>query len=1796
MGRSQPQEGAPLASKTTVREPSNVGTGIIPSVDSILPVVSLLVPEVGLPLSAALQATKNLSSVDILKDSIDDSSTSQDRSYLNKNSAKSGSSTYISQDLLPPEEDVPCALTGKEKQFEMFPHLSSPMTSSDAALRRQKASLKVNRLVTSKPVFSASVHIIKQFLLLKNRLFEEYCNDSEDGTLPCTKGEIKTIISQKKLLNSLTFQINSIIDDINTTVSNNLPRKKMVELNKISSTIRSVHTKDGYINTFGEFEMALKKDIIDSFADFPTSVMRKATLIFVRSLVKGWLSDSNMKALRHFDGKFTSNVNQPISRPKFEPDHLSDAHLKKISRSDTKEGTLAKKTLVVRTGAFKASMPKKGEKGRKEAEKAKAHRKQRLYRDTQMQGLTEWFFQKVFPHQKRDFLDNLTSTQDLFKWMKENMYYDFNTYEKEVFTNLYDDDTILAALKKYAKDSRMYIIFLNAKMYGEERFALVDKAYVKIKNNITTAFKEPSLLKTIYDKLCSFMSSMGEGVAILLDYLKKAYAKVMEYITLVWEKVVWFGKALVQIFYQFICCLASKLGLQLPEVQLFPKLGPDDSYIDVLLTPVGNVFESGTVYEDSTPSISYNSIGNPFTEGATSSNGTYNLPPEDARKFKYESTTHQDLDPNSSDDDDDWDTRWERARKSYIQREFQHKFRFPTDDWSSDAYERAVQSFFEPDSWSSGDDDSYLHSEEQGLNTFASTVSRFFSAISGPFSKIITDGLDEKSFIFELKSATSVFGFFNSGMALITRILNIVSSLFSYIGSKFTGAEKHHLLIEEADNFLLAIQTAENIPLETATAYIELRTRLHQANKLFPSTDPMHGVYGRTRTAFERHFSTMKQILNSSKKRVQPLAIHIVGAAGLGKTTIVPLLCSLITGKTMRATAADSYNWESTGFQDGYCGQKNIIINDIFNEQDPQRDITMCSDLLHIISNDYYPVPMADPSKKGLHPLQAEIVITTSNAVTFVADKALRDADAYKRRRTVVVEMLRVPGANLLARPEHAYNDYIFVVKNVFKESDPNLWQSMDFYTFVRYCKIIDRDVIRKDHVVFADGNKDNMDFETAMTGICKDPTTTVDSAILDVFWRSRQPYHDSVRNDQIRSSAEAQALGEEIINAEHAREHKTTVRSASDQLALGEKLRHCILRDAFYGAIAEGESIEVFTLPHFNLFVPEPTAWESLCYNLSKHRKTLAVAAAAIASGVAVLATLLMMKKVPFIRFEDTVMQNASGLTTVHAARKVIQIRQYAHSKEQDSSEYYQKISRAICPITFVLKSGHEGYAQGIFLNNVYFITNKHSIEKIVDKIANDELATWYITRHDGTKVYMDNIKLDEDVSYFTEPIGFEHIATDLAFIRIPQDVRQFTNSQRSILKHFPKDSSVIRMGVWSFATWRKKASKEYVSGYLEAVKNAVRADIKSETGNRYHDIIRTNVASSPGCCGSLLLGGNNHQICGMHIAGTDVHADFMPLTFELLREVIRGAFDPTFCEISTIQAQTLPLPAKESAELESQHQGLDIVVMEYDQKLVFPMEGQALPEAPFLIMPALQPQPQHAWPRIIIPVEEETPSQSLSPKLETILAVLAVMFWMPLFLIAFMSSRDLTYVISLILTPLSTELKEKSLHLSSILQEAVDFLTVSGHLILEVITSHEPLMVPYSLNKRLQTSWLNMKSRDYLTLMSRIVSRMKELHLKNQHSLKRKFSQSYLFLCLFMCGSFQYHCCSTFASAVCNLVLPLVSTPTAEILTCLQVIFSVWMTLFYLMVTTRVSNMLSPMSLLNTLSYGWLNSSPRD
>lgn len=163
---------------------------------------------------------------------------------------------------------------------------------------------------------------------------------------------------------------------------------------------------------------------------------------------------------------------------------------------------------------------------------------------------------------------------------------------------------------------------------------------------------------------------------------------------------------------------------------------------------------------------------------------------------------------------------------------------------------------------------------------------------------------------------------------------------------------------------------------------------------------------------FMEMFKSACQSVYSPKMRVEPVWLHILGPPDMGKSTFSYALSATVLRElygTYEQSDVYPVNEENT-YWDGFYGQKVLFIDEHLAKGDTQERSTRAEKMIHVVNSMPYPLISAGLEDKGKHWIESDLVITTNNDTPYPSNLGLKDPNAYFRRRSVVIELIKREG------------------------------------------------------------------------------------------------------------------------------------------------------------------------------------------------------------------------------------------------------------------------------------------------------------------------------------------------------------------------------------------------------------------------------------------------------------------------------------------------------------------------------------------------------------------------------------------------------------------------------------------------------------------------------------------------------------------------------------------------------------------------------------------------------------------
>jgi len=247
----------------------------------------------------------------------------------------------------------------------------------------------------------------------------------------------------------------------------------------------------------------------------------------------------------------------------------------------------------------------------------------------------------------------------------------------------------------------------------------------------------------------------------------------------------------------------------------------------------------------------------------------------------------------------------------------------------------------------------------------------------------------------------------------------------------------------------------------------------------------------------------------------------------------------------------------------------------------------------------------------------------------------------------------------------------------------------------------------------------------------------------------------------------------------------------------------------------------------------------------------------------------------------------------------------------------------------------------------------------------------------------------------------------TDLVLYKLPKETIPYMTGQRSIHNYFVPNKSKVDLTGDRFLTIRGVPTREYERPVVLNLSTPYLAttDLTTHGGMIHKDIIAVDVSSRGGYCGAMLLAGPDPKICGIQFSGTDSRAEFQPIDFVDVRNLIL-ALDPKYICRQTTEVEDVQVLTDQLSDAE--FQATDDAVYELKAPLVFPRAAPPFAVPQFLpqnnvVVPNLRPQRQlycspamsMAFFGILLCMYLAKSVPIISPGLSHILELSVNMFW---------------------------------------------------------------------------------------------------------------------------------------------------------------------------------------------------------
>uniref|UniRef100_A0AAT9JAK3 RNA1 polyprotein n=1 Tax=Grapevine fabavirus 2 TaxID=3115799 RepID=A0AAT9JAK3_9SECO len=164
-------------------------------------------------------------------------------------------------------------------------------------------------------------------------------------------------------------------------------------------------------------------------------------------------------------------------------------------------------------------------------------------------------------------------------------------------------------------------------------------------------------------------------------------------------------------------------------------------------------------------------------------------------------------------------------------------------------------------------------------------------------------------------------------------------------------------------------------------------------------------------------------LAGSGGPRYEPMWLAFIGQPGVGKSTVVNSMVArylednnLEQGDSYARNCLDPY-WS------GYRRQAVVTYDDL-GALSNGSTVSEEAELIKLVSRDALPLNMASLEEKGMY-FDSGLIITSSNFTSYSPQAAIHDAQAYYRRRSMLIEVKKKPGVPMSAEAPLAHQTYV---------------------------------------------------------------------------------------------------------------------------------------------------------------------------------------------------------------------------------------------------------------------------------------------------------------------------------------------------------------------------------------------------------------------------------------------------------------------------------------------------------------------------------------------------------------------------------------------------------------------------------------------------------------------------------------------------------------------------------------------------------------------------------------------------
>jgi len=162
-------------------------------------------------------------------------------------------------------------------------------------------------------------------------------------------------------------------------------------------------------------------------------------------------------------------------------------------------------------------------------------------------------------------------------------------------------------------------------------------------------------------------------------------------------------------------------------------------------------------------------------------------------------------------------------------------------------------------------------------------------------------------------------------------------------------------------------------------------------------------------------YDKVELVFQSSRARKPPVFVHFKGPPGTAKSGLSQMLAIdlfRLVGVKVPLNNLIYPRMIEQEYWDMYANQRVCIIDDIFQEDNKEKQAQLAMEIIHMCNTMPYPLHMAQATEKGKVFFTSEVIFTTSNAkqTPALSLDPEEGVNAYNRRRDFVFEVALRPG------------------------------------------------------------------------------------------------------------------------------------------------------------------------------------------------------------------------------------------------------------------------------------------------------------------------------------------------------------------------------------------------------------------------------------------------------------------------------------------------------------------------------------------------------------------------------------------------------------------------------------------------------------------------------------------------------------------------------------------------------------------------------------------------------------------